>query len=164
MARCSSSTSTLATSVRDPPTACRVQVCPPSWVPSTVPELPTAQPTVGEAKRTLVSVVSVTDGDPKTVTAKEKTELRGQLAKARGLEDSRAFVRALRKRFGLTVVIIEHILKLVMDTCETVSVLEHGEKVAEGTPDEIKGNHRVIEAYLGKEMKDEEVRAYMRSA
>jgi len=73
-------------------------------------------------------------------------------------------VQALRQRFGLTVIIIEHILKLVMDTCQIVSVLEHGEKIAEGTPDEIKGNHRVIEAYLGKEMKDEEVRAYMRSA
>lgn len=73
-------------------------------------------------------------------------------------------VRALQKRFGLTVIIIEHILKLVMDTCERVSVLDHGEKIAEGTPDEIKNNHRVIEAYLGKEMKDEEVRAYMRSA
>ena len=73
-------------------------------------------------------------------------------------------VLPLRKRFGLTVIIIEHILKLVMDTCEIVSVLEHGEKIAEGTPDAIKDNHRVIEAYLGKEMKDEEVRAYMRSA
>ena len=73
-------------------------------------------------------------------------------------------VRALRERFGLTVIIIEHILKLVMDTCEIVSVLEHGEKIAEGPPDAIKENHRVIEAYLGKEMKDEEVRAYMRSA
>lgn len=73
-------------------------------------------------------------------------------------------VLALRQRFGLTVIIIEHILKLVMDTCETVSVLEHGEKIAEGTPEEIKNNHRVIEAYLGKEMKDEEVRAYLRSA
>ncbi len=73
-------------------------------------------------------------------------------------------VLALQKRFGLTVVIIEHILKLVMDTCQIVSVLEHGEKIAEGTPAEIKENHAVIEAYLGKEMKDEEVRAFMRSA
>jgi branched-chain amino acid transport system ATP-binding protein len=73
-------------------------------------------------------------------------------------------VRALQQRFGLTVIIIEHILKLVMDTCETVTVLEHGEKIAEGTPDAIKTNHRVIEAYLGKEMKDDEARAYLRSA
>ena len=73
-------------------------------------------------------------------------------------------VLALQKRFGLTVIIIEHILKLVMDTCQTISVLEHGEKIAEGTPTEIKENHAVIEAYLGKEMKDEEVRAYLRSA
>jgi branched-chain amino acid transport system ATP-binding protein len=73
-------------------------------------------------------------------------------------------VLALQKRFGLTVVIIEHILKLVMDTCQRISVLDHGEKIAEGTPGEIQQNHRVIEAYLGKEMKDEEVRAYLRSA
>lgn len=72
-------------------------------------------------------------------------------------------VQALKKRFGLTVIIIEHILKLVMDTCERVTVLEHGEKIAEGTPAEIKENHAVIEAYLGKEMKDDEVRAFMRS-
>lgn len=73
-------------------------------------------------------------------------------------------VLALQKRFGLTVIIIEHILKLVMDTCQTITVLEHGEKIAEGTPAEIKDNPAVIEAYLGKEMKDDEVRAYMRSA
>ncbi len=73
-------------------------------------------------------------------------------------------VLALQKRFGLTVIIIEHILKLVMDTCQTITVLEHGEKIAEGSPSEIKDNPAVIEAYLGKEMKDDEVRAYMRSA
>lgn len=73
-------------------------------------------------------------------------------------------VLALQKRFGLTVVIIEHILKLVMDTCGTVSVLDHGEKIAEGSPAQIREDHRVIEAYLGKEMKDEDVRAYLRSA
>jgi ABC-type branched-subunit amino acid transport system ATPase component len=73
-------------------------------------------------------------------------------------------VLALKNRFGLTVIIIEHILKVVMETCETVSVLEHGEKIAEGSPAQIKDDHRVIEAYLGKEMKDEEVRTFLQSA
>ena len=73
-------------------------------------------------------------------------------------------VMALKDRFGLTLIIIEHILKVVMDTCNIVSVLEHGEKIAEGPPAAIKDDHRVIEAYLGKEMGDAEVRAYLRSA
>jgi branched-chain amino acid transport system ATP-binding protein len=73
-------------------------------------------------------------------------------------------VMALKQRFGLTLIIIEHILKVVMDTCDVVSVLEHGEKIAEGPPAAIKDDHRVIEAYLGKEMGDAEVRAYLRSA
>ncbi|MBO0763526.1 MAG: ABC transporter ATP-binding protein [Hyphomicrobiaceae bacterium] len=73
-------------------------------------------------------------------------------------------VLALKNRFGLTVIIIEHILKVVMETCEAVSVLDHGEKIAEGSPAQIRDDRLVIEAYLGKEMKDEEVRAFLRSA
>ena len=73
-------------------------------------------------------------------------------------------VLALKARYGLTLIIIEHILKVVMDTCDTVTVLEHGEKIAEGPPAQIKDDARVIEAYLGKEMDDAEVRAFLHPA
>lgn len=70
-------------------------------------------------------------------------------------------VSALQKRYQLTVIIVEHILRVVMDMCETVTVLDHGQKIAEGTPQEVKDDHAVIEAYLGREMDNEDVRAAM---
>ena len=73
-------------------------------------------------------------------------------------------VVALKERYALTLIIIEHILKVVMDTCNVVTVLEHGEKIAEGPPAAIKDDHRVIEAYIGKEMQDAEVRAFLRGS
>ena len=48
-------------------------------------------------------------------------------------------------------------------SCDIVSVIDHGEKIAEGPPDEIREDHRVIEAYSGKEMKDAEVRAFLKA-
>jgi len=72
-------------------------------------------------------------------------------------------VLALKARYGLTVILVEHVMKLVMVSCDIVTVLDHGEKIAEGPPDAIRDDHRVIEAYLGKEMKDAEVRTFLRS-
>jgi branched-chain amino acid transport system ATP-binding protein len=103
----------------------------------------------GEQRR--VEIARALASDPKVLLLDEPTAGMNPQESA----DLTDFMRKLRDERGVTIVLIEHDMKVVMGVSEYVTVLDHGEKIAEGVPAEVRKNAAVVEAYLGKSASEE---------
>ncbi|MFN8452558.1 MAG: ABC transporter ATP-binding protein [Anaerolineae bacterium] len=98
----------------------------------------------GDQRR--VEIARALASDPKLILLDEPTAGMNPNESA----DAMMLFRRIRDELGITVVLIEHDMRVVMGISEHISVLDYGEKIAEGDPEAIRSNTRVVEAYLGR--------------
>ena len=68
------------------------------------------------------------------------------------IDETLDLLRMLNEKMGITLIVVEHVMKAIMELCQRIIVLNYGRMLAEGTPEEVANNKKVIEAYLGEEV------------